>query len=87
MDTKNAGKLTLDRPVRYEIKVPGDLSEGWRSWTEGITVRVEQEAQDQPTTTLVGRFDQAALQGLLRSLYSMGLPLISVRWTDFHPGE
>jgi hypothetical protein len=61
--------------------------EGWRSWREDLTIRVEHEEQDHPTTTLVGNFDQAALHGLLRSLYSIGLPLISVQCTDFNPGE
>jgi hypothetical protein len=31
-----------------------------------------------PVTTLTGAVDQAALHGLLRRLYSLGLPLISV---------
>jgi hypothetical protein len=30
-----------------------------------------------PVTILTGTLDQAALQGLLRRLYSLGLPLIS----------
>jgi hypothetical protein len=87
LDKTNSGKLSLDRPVTYEIKVPGELSEAWRSWPEGITASVEQGERDYPTTSLVGKIDQAALQGLLRSLYSMGLPLISVKCTDYLPGE
>lgn len=87
MDTTTAGKLSLDRPVTYEIKVPGELSEVWRSWPEGITIRVEQGEQEQPTTILIVKIDQAALQGLLRSLYSMGLPLISVKCTDYDADE
>ena len=35
-----------------------------------------------PVTTLTGRLNQAALQGLLRQLYSLGLPLISVVCVD-----
>ena len=31
-----------------------------------------------PVTTLMGTLDQAALQGLLRRLYSLGILLISV---------
>ena len=87
MTTTHQGKLSLDRPVTYEIKVPGELREGWRFWPDKITVRVEGKEQDHPTTTLVGKIDQAALMGLLRSLYSMGLPLISVNCTDYDPGE
>jgi hypothetical protein len=43
-----------------------------------MTVVVESEGNDPPVTTLTGIFDQAALHGLLRRLYSLGLPLISV---------
>ena len=44
---------------------------------------VDCEPDAQPITTLTGSFDQAALQGLLRRLYSLGIPLISVIWVDF----
>jgi hypothetical protein len=71
-------KLTLDRPALYQIKIPGQLDESWSDWAEGLTITVESEAEDQPVTTLTGTMDQAALQGLVRRLYSLGLPLISV---------
>ena len=35
-----------------------------------------------PVSTLTGVFDQAALQGFLRRLYSYGLPLISIKWIN-----
>jgi hypothetical protein len=71
-------KLTLDRPVTYQIKVPGHLDESWTEWDGGLTVTVEREGDLLPVTTLSGTVDQAALLGLLRRLYSLGLPLISV---------
>ena len=70
-------KLSLDRPATHQIKVPGHLNESWSEWAEGITITVESEGDDPPVTTLTGTVDQAALQGLLRQLYSLGLPLIS----------
>jgi hypothetical protein len=42
-----------------------------------MTITVEREGDGPPITTLTGTVDQAALQGLLRRLYSLGLPLIS----------
>ena len=75
-------KLTLDRPVTYQIKVPGELSESWSDWVGGMTISVETEEDGSPITTLTGTLDQAALQGLLRRLYSLGLPLISVHIVD-----
>jgi hypothetical protein len=76
------GKLTLDRPTIYEIKVPGELDASWADWTGSMTVSVESEGDGPPATTLIGTFDQAALQGILRRLYSLGLPLISVIWRE-----
>ena len=71
-------KLTLDRPVTYQIQVPGHLDESWSNWDGGMTVTVKSDSDGLPVTTLTCTVDQAALQGLLRRLYSMGLPLISV---------
>ena len=71
-------KLTLDQPATYQIKVPGHLDKRWSEWAEGMTLKVESEGDRLPITTLTGTADQAALHGLLRQLYSLGLPLISV---------
>ena len=78
-------KLTLDRPATYQIKVPGHLDESWAEWDRRMTVTVESEDDSPPVTTLTGTVDQAALQGLLRRLYSLGLPLISVICVE--PGQ
>jgi len=76
-------KLTLDLPVTYQIKVPGQLDASWAEWAEGMTIMVGCEDDGSPVTTLTGIFDQAALQGLLRRLYALGLPLISVIFVVF----
>jgi hypothetical protein len=70
-------KLSLDQPAVYQIKVPGALDESWSDWAGGMTIAVETEGDGPPLTTLTGALDQAALQGLLRRLYSLGLPLVS----------
>ena len=75
-------KLTLDQPATYQIQVPGHLDESWSEWAGGMTIRVETGDDGPPTTTLTGVVDQAALQSLLRRLYSLGLPLISVKWVE-----
>jgi len=72
-------RLTLDQPVTYQIKVPELLDEGWSNWEGEMTVMGESDDAGLPVTTLTCTFDQAALQGLLRHLYSIGLPLISVQ--------
>ena len=75
-------KLTLDRPATYQIKVPGYLDDSWSKWDRKMTIAVESNGDGPPVTILTGTFDQAALQGLLRRLYSLGLPLISVICID-----
>lgn len=76
-------KLTLDRPVTYQIKVPGQLDERWSEWNGTMTVTVEYPDDGPPITTLSGTIDQAALQGVLRQLYALGMPLISVTCLGF----
>lgn len=71
-------KLSLDRPATYQIKVPGHLDESWSEWVGRMTIKVESEGDGPPVTILTGKVDQAAFQGLLRRIYSLGLPLISV---------
>jgi len=78
----NNQKLTLDRPVTYQIIVPGALDKKWLDWNGGTTLTVESDENGNPITILTLYVDQAALQGLLRHLYSLGLPLISVMYID-----
>jgi len=77
---RNIAKLTLDRTVTYQIKVPGVIDVSLADWAAEMDISVEREGEDAPITTLTGELDQAALHGLLRRLYSMGLPLQSVSW-------
>ena len=80
---KHKPKLTLYQPATYQIKVPGKLDERWSDWNDVMAVTVEEDRDGLPVTTLTGPVDQAALQGLLRRLYTLGLPLISVKCVEF----
>jgi hypothetical protein len=75
-------KLTLSHPTTYQIKVPGHLDASRVDWVERVTLTVESEGDGSPVTILTGVVDQATLHGLLRRLYSLGLPLISVNWVE-----
>ena len=75
-------ELTLHQPTTYQIKVPGHLDDSWSDWAGGMTIAVESEGDGPPVTALTGTVDQAALHGLLRRLYSLGLPLLSVNRVD-----
>ncbi len=74
---KDKQKLTLDKPVTYQIKVPGKLDESRSDWAGTMTITVKSDGDGLPVTILTDTMDQAALQGLLRRLYYLGLPLIS----------
>jgi hypothetical protein len=75
-------ELTLYQPATYQIKVPGHLDERSPDWAAGMTIAVERGGDGPPVTTLTGTVDQAALQSLLRRLYALGLPLLSVNRVD-----
>ena len=71
-------QLTLDRPVKYQIKVPGKLETEQLRFTKDLTITVDIGQDEIPLSILIGIFDQSALQGFLRYLYSLGIPLLSV---------
>lgn len=80
---KKAGQQpTLDRPVTYQIKVPGHIDMSWTDWDGRMIVEIGNEDDGTPVTTLTGKLDQSALHGLLRRLYALGIPLISVICVD-----
>src|SRR5574339_220108 len=65
----------MDKPNYYEIKIKGQLDKIMIDWFEGLRVS-DQEGGD---AILAGHLpDQAALQGILNRISSLGLTLISV---------
>ncbi len=75
-------KLSLDSQVCYQIKVPGDIRGFLSGYDERITLSIEEDNGNPPITILKFLVDQAGLHGLLRWLYSLGLPLISVVYIE-----
>ncbi|MBK6315767.1 MAG: hypothetical protein IPF53_16105 [Blastocatellia bacterium] len=64
----------------YEIRALGAIDEGWSQRLNGLRVRVDRDRRPHPVTTLTGELkDEAALNGVLTTLYSLGLTLLSVR--------
>ena len=76
-------KLTLSQPATYQIKVPGEIDVSWSDWFEKLIIKVEDSNGGPPISTLTCTVDQAALHGVLRRLYSFGLPLLSVICVEF----
>ena len=62
-------------PEYYEIRIKGHLDSQWTDWFEGLTITLEED----DNTLLTGPvIDQAALQGLLKKVRDLGMPLVSV---------
>ena len=75
-----SGSLKLDSPAIYQIEVQGKLDISWSDNLAGMNITSYKEG-DKIITTLIGRLsDQAALAGLLQSLYEMRLPILSVEY-------
>jgi hypothetical protein len=77
--SQNDLKLTIDKPATYCIQVIGGLDQSWSDRLAGLTITSSDEEGMQAITTLSGAIiDQAALFGVLKALYDMRLPLLSV---------
>lgn len=76
-------KLTLDAPVAYQVVVPGEVAGELLDWNGGLQVRIDSDADGNLYSILSITADQAGLHGFLTKLYSLGLPLISVRWAEY----
>jgi hypothetical protein len=73
------GDLTYDSMAIYKIRIQGYLHESWADRMGGVTIQLENQPDEAPVTVLTGQFqDQAALVGVLSTLYDLGLPLLSV---------
>jgi hypothetical protein len=65
-------------PAMYVILVQGALESAWSERLSGMAITIH-ATPDGPRTTLAGVLvDQAALQGVLKTLYDLGLPVLSV---------
>ena len=72
-------KLTMHGPATYRICVRGYLDSRWADRLEGMSITKAVREGGEVDTVLVGRLeDQAALSGLLNSLYELHLPVASV---------
>ena len=89
METKtindcHRSNFTLTQSIPYQIKIAGRLSENWSDWIDKVDIQFDTDPAGLATTTLTGAIDQAGLIGLLRQLYSLGYPLISVNCIQMH---
>ena len=72
-------KLTVDNTATYCIQGVGYLDDKWSVRLGGLKISSSSQKGRRAITTLSGPLtDQAALFGVLKALYDMRLPLLSV---------
>jgi hypothetical protein len=70
---------SFDKPGKYRVCVEGYVNERWSDKLGGMKIKTRTHWDDRKVTTLVGEMvDQAALAGMLNSLYELHLTLLSV---------
>ena len=75
--------ISFDLPVNYQISVEGKIDPTWSDRLEGMKISLAIRDDAPPVTTLEGKLsDQAALAGVLNSLYELHLTVISVNRVD-----
>lgn len=78
-----ATALDFGGPATYRVVVQGTLSKEWSGRLGGMAITTASEEGGTPQTTLRGRIqDQAALHGLLDTLYALHLPILEVSKLD-----
>jgi len=71
--------LEFHTPATYRIQVKGYLEDKWSDRLGGMVIKATGGPEGERETVLVGRLaDQAALFGVLNTLYGLHLPLLSV---------
>lgn len=71
--------IFFDRPATYQIRVQGQIDPSWSELLGGMTICPATAPADPPVTTFEGMLsDQAALAGVLKTLYELHLPVLSV---------
>jgi hypothetical protein len=73
----------IGTPTQYRIRVLGGLESSWSDYLSGMSIKTNHAGEHVKVTTLSGRLlDQAALSGVLNTLYEMHYPLLSVENLD-----
>ncbi len=83
---RHKGLPKMQEPATYRIRVQGQLDAGWSDRLGGMRISESQDADGQVETILVGRLaDQAALVGVLNTLYELHLPVLLAEYLGEGP--
>lgn len=77
-------RVLFDGPARYQIRVIGQINESWTDRLEGMAINMGVSDEKKSICTLEGELlDQAALVGVLITLYELHLPVLWVKCLDY----
>lgn len=80
MSTPDRNPVLYDLPATYQISVQGRIDPSWSDRLEGLTAHLSTVVSGACITTLEGVLsDQAALAGVLNTLYELHLTVILVK--------
>ena len=83
MVDKSSTRFGMGSPSVYRIEVCGTLDPNRADSLADLNISFATSEADGPLTTLVGTFaDQAALSGLLNTIYELHVPLVAVERLD-----
>jgi hypothetical protein len=83
MNMPSRNSLPFDSPANYQISVPGWIDPSWSDRLEGMAIFQAEVVPDLKISTLEGSLiDQAALAGVLNTLYELHLPVLLVQRLD-----
>jgi len=69
----------MDKAAEYRIRVAGEVPASWSDRFGDMQITFEKEGDDKTVTVLEGRLrDQAALSGVLNTLYELHHSVLSV---------
>ena len=72
--------IPFDCPATYKLIVQGWIDHAWSDRLEGMAICQATIESGSPVTILEGELsDQAALAGVLNTLYELHLPLLSLK--------
>ena len=75
--------MQLETPATYRIRVQGRIDASWSDRLGGMSIADDASVEPPVVTILVGHLpDQAALSGILNTLYDLHLPLLTVENLD-----
>jgi hypothetical protein len=88
MKVPSRAQILYDRPGTYHICVQGAIDPTWSDRLDGMKIHLSADEGQPRVTTLEGELsDQAALAGVLNSLYELHLPILMVMRLGVEPSR